>query len=68
MNEHIDHAAGTTHVAGGTHAPDTEAMRREIAEAQREVLIEALADALTGAPHWRHQAQELLRKLAERPR
>jgi hypothetical protein len=56
------------HVSGALHVTEVEGIRREIAEAHVMELIEALADALVGAPHWRHQAQELLRRLSERPR
>ena len=52
------------HASGGLHVTEIEGIRREIAEAHVEQLIEALADALIGAPHWRTNAQALLRKLA----
>jgi hypothetical protein len=44
------------HVSGALHVAET--------EVSKEQLIEALADAVMGAPHWRTNAQALLRKIA----
>jgi hypothetical protein len=46
------------------HIGDTERISRIVAEARALELVEALADAILGAPGWRHQAQLLLAAIA----
>ena len=70
MNEHIDHAAGTTHVGGGIHEAElvrdipSDRLREVVAEAWSWELLEALKAAVAGAAHWRPEAQTLLRRIA----
>jgi hypothetical protein len=52
------------HVAGSLHITETERISRIVAEARAPELVEALADAIVGAPGWRHQAQLLLAAIA----
>ena len=43
---------------------ETERVSRVVAEARALELVEALANAIMGAPHWRTEAQALLRAIA----
>ena len=67
----IDHAADSCmRVSGGTHEPEIvralslERLQEISAETHAWELVEALKAAVAGAPHWRHEAQLLLRAIA----
>ena len=50
---------------GPTHGPDvTIDLLEEVVDSYSWELLEALKCALAGAPHWRSEAQELLRKIS----
>lgn len=63
MTDTLDHVAGRTRVAGAC-SDDTDRTQEIAAEAWAWELVIALQDALIGASHWRHGAQELLRKIS----
>ena len=72
MTACLDHAAGRLHVEGAGHEPSVhdllqreQTLRRISAELHAHDLVEALKAALAGAPHWRFEGQELLRRIAE---
>jgi hypothetical protein len=59
MPECIDHAAGRTHVPGAS-----DQLYVVMAEQYAVELLEALKAAVAGVAHWRVDAQDLLRKIA----
>jgi hypothetical protein len=63
MPECIDHAAGRTRVPGASHKPSDQ-LYEVIAEQYAVELLEALKAAVAGVAHWRMDAQDLLRKIA----
>ena len=72
MTACMNHAAGRVRVDGASHEPSVhdllqreQTLRRISAELHAHDLVEALKAAIAGAPHWRWEAQELLRRIAE---
>jgi hypothetical protein len=56
-------AERASRVSGGTHIAEAEREPKIVAEHYAWELFEALKAAVAGAPHWRPEAQALLRKM-----
>jgi hypothetical protein len=55
-------------VSGGIHEPDTDISRERLQRVSADLhsweLTQALMSAVAGDPHWRRDAQALLRRIA----
>jgi uncharacterized SAM-dependent methyltransferase len=60
-SECIDHAAGRTRAEGSIFNLETIEIAAELRAME---LVEVLKAALAGAPHWRREAQQLLKAIA----